>query len=767
MKRDFTHPSHSGSINQGRARMLADAACVTAVLTLNRFVTTPDWSSLLLGIFSDGFVVAVLSFVADTWGARKPLLGMASRICTALAITLSFMDALSYHFVGAPLHWNTLATCIRNASIISSNLDMLSPEIHFKLVGCVALHLVAILTFRFVVARYLRRATLPSRRSAKVTAFIFFFAFCVIMFTLPTSVMTGNVAVRLVYEKLAQLWQGRSQLRAFISEEALHFAAERSRLHRAINASRKRSVFVIQLESVRAKALYPWNADIPEALTPFLSQLVKSGEARVVENMFSSVPNTMKSLFTTMCGIPAHMGPEWLEYQQSSFNKRFCLPHLLGDLGWSTGFFTSSTLGLQSKLGFERAYGGHTIAREIDSSNGRNPYRKANYLGWDERITLRPFIEWLQASKREAFAVISTLSTHAPYTIANSSRARNGAFVARKAAAASFTGHKAYARDYENYLLALLDTDDFIRSLYDAINSSHQGLDATVIIMGDHGEGFGEHTGSYFHAGLTWDEVVRVPMLIIDRKQRVIAEEEPGKGGTTNRIPGMFDSRDIRRTIFEMAGFEPSLLDSSTGVPSSMMRPPRNIVADQTDAVPHLSSYCDVITASLVDTEEMSCYLGNGLKFMQRPNKRLIRYNLSSDPLEKDGFDAGGSDNPLRRKILAELAEFRRYGLLRHASSTSTEHHEEELTPEEICPFEKCCFVQITGMCHGAPEMSNTKWFDDSTRGGPASPTASMCAERKASWEMTCAMTKQHKKKRKVRAKFSTLASSTVPLISV
>ena len=147
----------------------------------------------------------------------------------------------------------------------------------------------------------------------------------------------------------------------------------------------------------------------------------------------------MKALFASLCAVPPHPSPLWSEY--SSIYLDSCLPHVLGRLGWSTRFFTSSTVGYQPRLGFEKSYGRVELATfqldqqkkmrnknsksnstlDISLWQGQKRFGRANFLGFDERIMNLPIASWLRRLKQEqqrkpAFGVISRVTTHAPYT---------------------------------------------------------------------------------------------------------------------------------------------------------------------------------------------------------------------------------------------------------------------------------------------------------------------------------------------------------------
>ena len=87
--------------------------------------------------------------------------------------------------------------------------------------------------------------------------------------------------------------------------------------------------------------------------------------------------------------------------------------------------------------------------------------------------------------------------------------------------------------------------DDQLKVFFDAL--SRMGLDdrLTTVLMGDHGEAFGEH-GVFEHAYHCWDEVTRTPLII--NSPRI-----PARG----IYRGMTQHVDIAPTLLKLAGIEP------------------------------------------------------------------------------------------------------------------------------------------------------------------------------------------------------------------
>jgi arylsulfatase A-like enzyme len=90
-------------------------------------------------------------------------------------------------------------------------------------------------------------------------------------------------------------------------------------------------------------------------------------------------------------------------------------------------------------------------------------------------------------------------------------------------------------------------TDKWIGELL-SLFEEHQRLDNTlVVIVGDHGEEFFEH-GSYFHRHSLYDELVRVPLLIVPPKRDRV--------GLVKELGVQVSLSDLMPTILDFAGLQ-------------------------------------------------------------------------------------------------------------------------------------------------------------------------------------------------------------------
>jgi glucan phosphoethanolaminetransferase (alkaline phosphatase superfamily) len=91
------------------------------------------------------------------------------------------------------------------------------------------------------------------------------------------------------------------------------------------------NVVVIMLESVQWQrtSLSP---KVPRNQTPWFQLQSKAEDVYSFEKYYTTIPNTNKAMYSTLCGIMPAPGPLFPEFSQPNF-LHHCLPKVLGDLG--------------------------------------------------------------------------------------------------------------------------------------------------------------------------------------------------------------------------------------------------------------------------------------------------------------------------------------------------------------------------------------------------------------------------------------------------
>jgi len=99
------------------------------------------------------------------------------------------------------------------------------------------------------------------------------------------------------------------------------------------------------------------------------------------------------------------------------------------------------------------------------------------------------------------------------------------------------------AEEFNRYLNSLHQTDRLLGQILRWLDSQAV-LDSTlVVVVGDHGEAFGQH-GQWIHASHLYEENIRVPLLLINRG-RFHGQQYDTIGGLVDVVPTIMDVLDL------------------------------------------------------------------------------------------------------------------------------------------------------------------------------------------------------------------------------
>jgi lipoteichoic acid synthase len=258
--------------------------------------------------------------------------------------------------------------------------------------------------------------------------------------------------------------------------------------------------------------------------TPTLVSLAARGA--FVEQAYTVVPHTSKSLVSILCGFYPKLSPEIAEAKPQGI-PRPCLPRLLGQAGYATGFFQTAEQNyelrsdLVEQIGFQHFQG----KESIDGSG----FDESSYFGWEDDAMLRPIGDWIgQQGEKPFFLTVVTLTSHHPYG------------VPRGFPAKSYSDQK----DLNDFLNTIAYTDRFVGKLAADLERRGHLQDTLLIVLGDHGEGLGQH-GRREHDAVPFEEGVHVPLVLV-------GPEVPPK----TLVHGLRQLTDIAPTAAHALGFE-------------------------------------------------------------------------------------------------------------------------------------------------------------------------------------------------------------------
>jgi hypothetical protein len=196
-----------------------------------------------------------------------------------------------------------------------------------------------------------------------------------------------------------------------------------------------------------------------------------------------------------------------------------CLPAILAEAGYRTGFFQSSwgTFEARPRLA-ERL--GFTDFKAWEDIGGQ----PLGYLASDDESLAEPFAKWLDERdpKQPFMATLLTSATHHPYRL--SKRAKKAA----KAADLPVTTPE------DRYKRLLEAQDRLLAALIKQLDRRKIRKNTIIVVLGDHGEGFGEK-GVKQHDNNFYEEGLRVPLVIFGPK--VPVREVPGNASLVDVTP--------------------------------------------------------------------------------------------------------------------------------------------------------------------------------------------------------------------------------------
>lgn len=285
-----------------------------------------------------------------------------------------------------------------------------------------------------------------------------------------------------------------------------------------------RNVVFILLESTGARATTPYNAET--STTPALARWAAGGT--LVESAHAVVPHTSKALVAILCGFAPRIGVRITEALPGGLPGR-CLPDLLREQGYASAFMQSARgsfehrADLVAALGFERFEHSETLPTA--------GFERANYFAYEDdilRAPARTFVQQSLASGRPFVLTLLTGATHHDYRAVR----RHGTET-----------HDPRDATRNRWLNAVRRQDHFMDDVLTDLREFGALENTLVVIVGDHGEAFGEH-GLRTHDEVPYQEVLHVPLVLLD-------------GQPPGRVRGPVTQLDLVPTVLDRLGFTP------------------------------------------------------------------------------------------------------------------------------------------------------------------------------------------------------------------
>lgn len=272
-----------------------------------------------------------------------------------------------------------------------------------------------------------------------------------------------------------------------------------------------KNVLIFMMESVPSKYIETFGGKYP--VTPNIKSY--AADSVRFDNIYAHAPSThysLFSLFTSMYNDISYYGMT----MQHPYLPLDSISNTLSAHSFRTGFFWSADSRFQRVDEFLLNKGLDTI-QDYRGQKCATPTFKLSSEQWknmdynSDLCTAQSTIDWMNKDEGNPFfAIMFTAMTHYPY-ITDSP-------MFSKMAPSSHTGLVHYSGDekFNAYLNALKVGDTALGEILESLKQSGK-LDSTlVVILGDHGEAFGEHD-DYVHASAIYEENVHIPLIMINK----------------------------------------------------------------------------------------------------------------------------------------------------------------------------------------------------------------------------------------------------------
>ncbi len=360
-----------------------------------------------------------------------------------------------------------------------------------------------------------------------------------------------------------------------------------------------RNLVLVFLESVRWRDVHPTDDGSP---FPHLRRLAREG---LLGRCYSPVPHSSKGYYSVLSGRYPYPGIEMRE--SFAFHHDGLAQVLKRRENTRTYAFSSLNLAFENTRGLLRALGvdrQYQVA-DLPGGGGAGSAAQQSSFGDDDGPLYERAARLLAREGAPFVAVFLPTAAHYPY---------------------GFPGKDpVLGSSHEAYRGALAYTDEMVGDLLARFADAGLDRDTLFVLVGDHGESFGEH-GVFAHNSSLHEEEVVVPLFFWSRDGRMAS-------------PGPVDCRqiDVTPTILDLFG---EFASDSSVQGESLLR------ADGPAPV-YLSTFFDDLALGLV---------AHPMKYVYEPGTdHLVAFDLASDPLESVPVDYEGEG---KADLVRRLREF-------------------------------------------------------------------------------------------------------------
>ncbi len=281
-------------------------------------------------------------------------------------------------------------------------------------------------------------------------------------------------------------WRGKeTAARTFLARRTPHIEAGSPAalaLDQRLPGRRAMNLLLVSVDTMRADRLQACGAT--QSVTPFIDGLAQ--RSAVFTRAYTSYPTSSPAYSSMFTALMPSLCPAGVinRAEKPVWDGKLALADLLAGAGfhclaWSA--FNAETIARENVMGHLTAgFAEFTPERRIIAWDGADLVDAA-------RASLQ------RLAGRRNFLWLHLLDAHAPY----------------KERAGHIRGNGVIAA----YDSELSYVDEQLRRLFEDLDAKGSLKNTIVVVMGDHGEAFGEH-GHRFHATSLYEEQMRVPLII-------------------------------------------------------------------------------------------------------------------------------------------------------------------------------------------------------------------------------------------------------------
>jgi glucan phosphoethanolaminetransferase (alkaline phosphatase superfamily) len=361
----------------------------------------------------------------------------------------------------------------------------------------------------------------------------------------------------------------------------------------------KNLVFII-LESVRWNSLF--NADVNTGEKyPTFERLSREG---MLFKSYVTVPHSSKGYYSILTGRHAYPDIEIKEAMhlfQPSIIHELIKKKNMEAVAFSSLYLQFENMdGFLKSIGVSSAYQASALTPATAS-----PQNNSSFGDSDEHLYASsvPFLKDITQQGKGFITLYFPSAAHYPYNCSND------------------PSIQIAIKKYED---CIMKTDTLLGDMLNTFEKSGL-LDSTLfVLVGDHGESFGEH-GTYLHNSSMHEEEVTVP-LIFWANGKVLARTTSTTSQQTDIVP----------TIADLFGMTDSQLDVQ-GV---------SLLREQGKRTFFMSTFFDQLSSALVEHPDKYIY--------DYSSDSVTKYNIESDPQEKSPQIVQDAEfNSIKKRLLS------------------------------------------------------------------------------------------------------------------